>query len=36
MNEYQEQGYKNDTSKIKSEMRGEGYLSSDIVRHRLV
>jgi len=31
MNEYQEQGYKNDAEKIEHEMREMGYMSSDIV-----
>lgn len=31
MNEYQEQGYKNDAKKIEHEMREMGYMSSDIV-----
>lgn len=31
MNEYQEQGYKNDAQKIEHEMREMGYMSSDIV-----
>ncbi|HFJ9376698.1 TPA: hypothetical protein ACGW65_000950 [Bacillus paranthracis] len=31
MNEYQEQGYKNDAEKIEHEMREMGCMSSDIV-----
>ncbi|HHT7008717.1 TPA: hypothetical protein ACTZ3A_001256 [Bacillus cereus] len=31
MNEYQEQGYKNDAEKIEHEMREMGHMSSDIV-----
>lgn len=31
MNKYQEEEYKNDANEIESGMRGEGYLSSDIV-----